>query len=74
MTLTFNHLRIFFTKNPNQKGERKGLGGGGEGKMDGQKMDGQMNRPKLICPFNFFEVGDITMHSCTNYVSDNTIH
>ena len=20
-------------------------------------MDGQTNRPKLICPFNFFEVG-----------------
>ena len=24
-------------------------------------MDGQLNRPKPICPFNFFEVGGITM-------------
>ena len=27
-------------------------------------MDGQMNRPKPICPFNFFEVGGITMNKC----------
>ena len=33
-------------------------------------MDGQTNRPKPICPFNFFEVGGITMHKCTSYVSD----
>ena len=29
-------------------------GGGGGGR--------QMNRPKPICPFNFFEVGGITVH------------
>ena len=33
-------------------------------------MDGQTNRPKPICPFNFFEVGGITMHKCTSYVPD----
>ena len=33
-------------------------------------MDGQTNRPKPICPFNFFEVGGITTHSCTSYVPD----
>ena len=40
--------------------------GGGEGRW----MDGQTNRSKLICPFNFFEVGGITMHKCTSYVPD----
>ena len=33
-------------------------------------MDGQMNRPKPFCPFNFFEVGGITMHKCTSYGPD----
>ena len=33
---------------------------GGEGGEE--YMDGQTNRPKPICPFNFFEVGGITMH------------
>ena len=28
----------------------------------GGVMDGQTNRPKPICPFNFFEAGGITMH------------
>ena len=26
------------------------------------QMDGQINRPKPIFPFNFFEVGGVTMH------------
>ena len=39
--------------------------GRGEG-----KMGGEANRPKLICPFNFFKVGGITMHSCISYVPD----
>ena len=30
-------------------------------------MDGQMNRPKPISPFNFFEVRGITMHQYTSY-------
>ena len=40
------------------------FGGGGGGRFGGGvgRMDGQSNRPKPICPFNFFEVGDITMH------------
>ena len=33
-------------------------------------MDGQTSKPKSICPFNFFEVGSITMHKCTSYVPD----
>ena len=33
-------------------------------------MDVQMNRPKPICPFNFFKVGGITMHYCTSNVPD----
>ena len=33
-------------------------------------MDGQTNRPKPICPFNFFEVGSITMNKCTSYDPD----
>ena len=30
-------------------------------------MDGQKNRLKPICSFNFFEVGGITMNKCTSY-------
>ena len=30
-------------------------------------MDGQTNRPKLICPFNFFEAGGITMNKYISY-------
>ena len=30
-------------------------------------MDGQTNRLKSICSFNFFEVGGITMTKCTSY-------
>ena len=30
-------------------------------------MDGQTNRPKQICPFNFFKVGGIIMNKCTSY-------
>ena len=56
---------FFFTKNPNLK--KKYLGGGGGG---GVWMDGQTNRPKSICPFNFFEVESITMHKCTSYGPD----
>ena len=33
-------------------------------------MDGQTSRPIPIYPFNFFEVGGITMHKCTSYGSD----
>ena len=40
-----------------------GLGGVGRGEGGGQgSMDGQRNKPKPICPFNFFEVGVITMN------------
>ena len=39
-----------------------GGGGGGAGGEGGGQMDGQSNRPKPIRPFNFFEVGGITMH------------
>ena len=53
----------FFTKVLNQKKKKKG--GGGRG-----LMDGQTNRPKPIRPFNFFEVGGITMHKYTSYVPD----
>ena len=66
----------FFTKNPNLKkmfvflfffsagwGVEGGLGGVGRGQGGGQgSMDGQRNKPKPICPFNFFEVGVITMN------------
>ena len=33
-------------------------------------MDGQMDRPKPICPFNFFEVGGIKMHKYSSYGPD----
>ena len=33
-------------------------------------MDRQTNRPKPICPFNFFEVGGLTMNKCTSYGRD----
>ena len=33
-------------------------------------MDGQMNRPKPICSFNFFEIGGITMNKCTSRALD----
>ena len=64
---------FFFTKNPNLKKKKKKknfffifffLGGGGAvgwGVGEGL-VDGQTDMPKLICPFNFFEVGGITMH------------
>ena len=39
--------------------------------MVGGGVDGrQTNRPKQICPFNFFEVGSITMNKCTGYGPD----
>ena len=51
----------------------RGGGGGGEGggarvsdffftKNPNFKKNGQTNRPNPICPFNFFEVGGMTMH------------
>ena len=46
-------------------GGERGGGGGGGGLMDGQR-----NRPKPICPLNFFEIGDITIHKCTSYGPD----
>ena len=39
-----------------------GGGGGGRGEGGQVSMDGQRNKPKPICPFNFFEVGVITMN------------
>ena len=35
-----------------------------------EDMDRQKNRPKPICPFNFFEVGGITMNKRTSYGPD----
>ena len=32
------------------------------------RIDGQTNRPKPICPFNFFEVGGKSMLKSTSYV------
>ena len=53
---------MFFIKNPNLKEKYFFRGGGrGDGVVVGE-MDGQMNRPKPIFPFNFFKVGGITMH------------
>ena len=43
-----------------------GVGGWGGEVGGGGKMDGQTNRPKPICPFNFFKAGGITMHKCTS--------
>ena len=51
-----------FTKNANLK---KKLGGGGGDKWT--------DRPKPISPFNFFEVGGITMHKCTSSIYDHFI-
>ena len=63
----------FFTQNPNLKKKIYFfsffffLGGGGAGRgcvcvrRGVGLMDGQTNRPKPICPFNFFEAGGITM-------------
>ena len=36
-------------------------------------MDGQTNRPKPICLFNFFEVGGITMNKYTSYGPEKLI-
>ena len=50
---------------------------GGEEGEDGERwgvlMDGYTNRPKPICPFNFFVVGGITMHKCKCYGHDKLI-
>ena len=51
---------IFFYKE--SKSKKRGGDGRGEGETGERKMDGQTHRPKPICPFNFFEVGGITMH------------
>ena len=37
-------------------------GGCGRGRRGGGLTDGQTYRPKPICPFNFFDVGGVTMH------------
>ena len=44
----------------------------GRGEREGEwgDMDRQTNRPKPICPFNFFEVGGLTMAKCTSYGPD----
>ena len=47
-----------------------GGGGGGKGVKEEGLLDGQTNTPEPIRPFNFFEVGGITMHYCTSYVPD----
>ena len=57
----------FFTKNPNLKSKNNFWGGGERGDRG---TDVKTNRPKSICPFNFFEVGGITMHKCTSNVPD----
>ena len=54
----------FFSKNPNLK-KKKYFFLEGEG-----EMDRQTTRPKPICPFNFFEVGGITINKCTSYGPD----
>ena len=41
-----------------------------KGVMDGRQMDTQRGWPIPICPLNFFEVGDITMHKYISYGSD----
>ena len=67
-------LVIFFTQNPNLKknwgsGARWGAGVGDRCVWDG--TDGwTYEQAKPICPFNFFEVGGITMHKRTSYVPD----
>ena len=45
-----------------------GVGWGGRGRWT-DRWTGPNQFP--ICPFNFFEVGDITMHKCTSYCPDN---
>ena len=67
---------ICFTKYPNLKNFfffffsfcfvmfEWGVGGGREGVRG--LMEGQTNRPKPLCPFNFFEIGGMTMHKCTS--------
>ena len=62
-------MNCFFYKE--SKSEKKIFfleGGGGGG--GGVEMVGQTNRPKPICPFNFFAAGGITMHKCTSNVPD----
>ena len=46
--------------------------GGGRGGVGGGRglMEGQMNRPKPIFPFSFFQDGGITVHRCTSYGPD----
>ena len=57
----------FLTKNPNLK--KKIIGGGGGGGWGGGRWtDSKQAQTNL--PFNFFEVGGITMHLCTSYVPD----
>ena len=53
---------IFFHKESKSQKKLGGGGGGwGCGVGRGGYMDGQSNRPRPICPSNFFEVGSI-MH------------
>ena len=47
----------FFHKESKSKKKNLGGGGGCEGGWGEGKMDGQTNKPKPICPFNFFKVG-----------------
>ena len=62
-----------FTKNPNLKRKKiwRGGGGGGEVGPDGRSEN---TGPQQICPFNFFEVGGLTMIKCTNYGLTSSIY
>ena len=62
----------FFTEHPNLKKIILGVGMGDRGYVGGrgELMDRHSNRPKPICPFNFFVDGGITMHKCTFYGHD----
>ena len=74
---------IFYYKESKESKSKKkkkfdgGWVGGGRGcwglwgAVGGGGVDGRTeNRLKPICPFNFFEVGGITMHKCTSYGPD----
>ena len=66
-----NFFYFFYNESKSKKKIFFGGGGGGGGREGGRgEVDGQMNRPKPICPFNFFEVGGITINKCRSYVPD----
>ena len=63
MRVWLEQVNFFYRESKSKKKNYFFLGGGG-GDGEGGLMDGYTNRPKPICPFNFFEVGGITMHKC----------